>query len=177
MKKLMALCLLVIMVFCSGTALAKDSGKDRYVELFRENSFCYYMDKQSAKWIPCPGTNDEYIIDVWIKLVREESAEGEENSNAAYAYPDKYYMEHYYLRPSQEQIQFLCELEVSGRPDNNIKEREYASANWDKLVPESIEDSIYHSVIKNMKNLKRGKNKKLTEKLGDFVESTFWVAI
>ena len=119
---------------------------DRYFKLMADDSFVYYMDKKSAKWILCPNSRDEYIVDVWIRL--EPIADG---ADTKYSYPAKYYLEHYYLRPDKEQIQFLCELEVTGRPDNNVNQRSYDSHNWESLVPESIEDVIYQNVVKKMK--------------------------
>ena len=41
---------------------------DRYFKLMADDSFVYYMDKKSAKWILCPNSRDEYIVDVWIRL-------------------------------------------------------------------------------------------------------------
>lgn len=119
---------------------------DRYFKLMADDSFVYYMDKKSAKWILCPNSRDEYIVDVWIRL--EPIADG---ADTKYSYPAKYYLEHYYLRPDKEQIQFLCELEVTGRPDNNVNQRSYDENNWENLVPESIEDVIYQNVVKKMK--------------------------
>ena len=122
---------------------------DRYVKLMADDSFVYYMDKKSARWILCPNSRDEYIVDVWIRL---EPIEG--GAETKYSYPAKYYLEHYYLRPDKEQVQFLCELEVTGRPDNNVNQRSYDPQNWESLVPESVEDVIYQNVVKKMKNKK-----------------------
>ena len=61
--------------------------------------------------------------------------------------PPKYFLSHYYIRPKTRQIQFLSELEVTGRPDNAITERPYSSLHWENLVPGSIEDDIYHGVF------------------------------
>lgn len=119
---------------------------DRYVKLMADDSFIYYMDKKSAKWILCPNSRDEYIVDVWIRLEPIE-----DGADTKYSYPAKYYLEHYYLRPDKEQIQFLCELEVTGRPDNNVNQRSYDPQNWESLVPESVEDGIYRAVLKKMK--------------------------
>lgn len=135
----------------------------RYVKLFQDESFQYSMDKKTAKWILCPNTENEYIIDVWIRLDALEAGSSNNNNAATssvistayqaavpYSYPAKYYLEHYYIRPDKSQIQFLSELEVTGRPDNNIQERAYDAANWENLVPDSIEDSIYQAVTKKM---------------------------
>ena len=59
----------------------------------------------------------------------------------------KYFLEHYYIRPKTRQIQFLCELEVVGRPQNTISERAYDYKNWENLIPGSIETAIYYGVL------------------------------
>ena len=114
---------------------------DRYQYLLSDSGFDYYLDKKSAHWIPLPHSGSEYIADVWVRLASSEGAE-------------KYYLEHYYVRPSTRQIQFLSELEVTGRPDNAIQERSYSAQHWENLVPGSIEEDIFNGVIKNMKKNK-----------------------
>ena len=166
----------------SAAANSSDSEKkdERYVRLFTDSYFNYYMDKKSAKWIACPDKNDEYIIDVWVKLERIEEANAkslaERMNDSQYTYQEKYYLEHYYIRPSTQQIQFLCELEVSGRPDNDISQRKYNVKNWEYLVPESVEDNIYQAVVKKM-GKKPGSNGNLLKSAGDFVEDVFRIAI
>ena len=92
-----------------------------------------------------PNRQDS-MIDVWVKLKPNgDSAEADDQKG-------KYYLEHYYIYPKNKQIQFLCELEVTGRPSNAIKERPYSSQNWENLVPGSVEDDIYHAVVKRVKN-------------------------
>ena len=142
---------------------------NRYVKLMADDSFIYYMDKKSAKWILCPNSRDEYIVDVWIRL--EPIADG---ADTRYSYPAKYYLEHYYLRPDKEQIQFLCELEVTGRPDNNVNQRSYDENNWENLVPESIEDVIYQNVVKKMKKRNAGF---WNIPVGDIMEDWFRISI
>ena len=142
---------------------------DRYFKLMADDSFVYYMDKKSARWILCPNSRDEYIVDVWIRL--EPIADG---ADKKYSYPAKYYLEHYYLRPDKEQIQFLCELEVTGRPDNNVNQRSYDSHNWESLVPESIEDVIYQNVVKKMKKRNAGF---WNIPVGDIMEDWFRISI
>lgn len=142
---------------------------DRYFKLMADDSFVYYMDKKSAKWILCPNSRDEYIVDVWIRL--EPIADG---ADTKYSYPAKYYLEHYYLRPDKEQIQFLCELEVTGRPDNNLNQRSYDENNWENLVPESIEDVIYQNVVKKMKKRNAGF---WNIPVGDIMEDWFRISI
>ena len=142
---------------------------DRYFKLMADDSFIYYMDKKSAKWILCPNSRDEYIVDVWIRLEPIE-----DGADTKYSYPAKYYLEHYYLRPDKEQIQFLCELEVTGRPDNNVNQRSYDENNWENLVPESIEDVIYQNVVKKMKKRNAGF---WNIPVGDIMEDWFRISI
>lgn len=117
--------------------------KERYIFLLEDNGFAYFLDSQNARWITIPYSKSEDILDVWIRLTKLDE-DGE------YSYPPKYYLEHYYLRPKTKQIQFLSELEVTGRPDNTVKERPYSVHNWENLVPGSLEDEIYHGVMKYM---------------------------
>ena len=128
------------------TSAKKNKGntKERFQEIFRDNSFIYSMDTQSARYIPIPNRQDK-MIDVWVKLIPNTFSDGDTNAG-------KYYLEHYYINPKTQQIQFLCELEVTGRPSNAIKERSYSSQNWENLVPGSVEDDIYHAVVKKVKS-------------------------
>ena len=118
--------------------------KERFQELLRDESFIYYMDTQSIRYIPIPN-RQEKMIDVWVKLKPNSFSDGDAKAG-------KYYLEHYYLNPKSRQIQFLCELEVTGRPSNAIKERPYSSQNWENLVPGSVEDDIYHAVVEKAKS-------------------------
>lgn len=127
-----------------------EAEKRRYFSVCRDSTFTYYMDTMNTQWIRCPFKAEEYIIDVWIRLV--ENSEVEKIQSGEIAHPTKYYMEHYYLRPDTKQLQFLCELEVSkGRPNNDVAQRPYSPAKWENLIPGSIEDSIYHGVMRNIK--------------------------
>lgn len=128
----------------NGQGAEGQSKKERYVFLLEDNGFAYYLDSQNARWRDIPYSESEKILDVWIRLVKVEPDE-------EYSYPQKYFLEHYYLRPKTQQIQFLSELEVAGRPDNAIKERPYSVHNWENIVSGSLEDEIYHSVMKVMK--------------------------
>ena len=125
------------------------SEKDRFVTILEDNGFIYALDMKTAHWIPMPHSGNEYIADVWVRLIQKD---GENN----YSYPQKYYLEHYYIRPKTQQIQFLSELEVTGRPDNALQERPYKNSNWENLVPGSIEDEIYHQVLKHVKKNQLG---------------------
>ena len=131
----------------------KKGTDERYVKVATESGFVYYLDTQTAKWRYLPYSASEKILDVWVKLVHEGA--GDYDDGEGYSYPETYFMEHYYLRTDRQQIQFLCELEVTGRPQNAIKERDYSPANWENLVPGSIEDDIYHTAVTYMKKSKK----------------------
>lgn len=134
----------------TGTKEKKE--KDRFVTILEDNGFIYALDTKNAHWIPMPHVGNEYIVDVWVRLVQKDG-------DKDYSYPQKYYLEHYYIRPKSQQIQFLSELEVTGRPENAIQERPYKNSNWENLVPGSIEDEIYHRVLDYIKkNHIGGKN-------------------
>lgn len=149
--------------------------KPRFVKLAVDETYTYYLDKDSVQWKKMPYSSSEYIADVWIRMIEREPAQleddmaayGADNFNAevalaaeqGYQYtPDDlavlrnqgYVLEHYYLRPKTNQIQFLCELEVFGRPQNTINERVYDYKNWENLVPGSVESVIYATVIKTI---------------------------
>ena len=128
----------------NGQNEGSEEKKERYIYLFEENGFAYYLDSQNARWRDIPYSESEKILDVWIRLLKVAPDE-------EYSYPQKYYLEHYYLRPDKQQIQFLSELEVAGRPDNAIKERAYSVHNWENIVSGSLEDEIYHKVMAVMK--------------------------
>lgn len=145
----------------------------RFIKLAVDETYTYYLDKKSVQWIKMPYSTSEYIADVWIRMIEREpkaldddmASYGADNFNAeislareqGYQYaPDdvhvlrnqSYVLEHYYLRPKTRQIQFLCELEVFGRPQNTVSERAYDYRNWENLVPGSVESVIYESTIK-----------------------------
>ena len=142
--------------------------KRRYQPLFVDNDFTYYMDTSSARWIDEPyHSENAQIVDVWIKV-----SDIGNDVDTDYSYPQKYYLEHYYLKPDTRQIQFLCELEVTGRPSNAIKERKYDSKNWENLVPNSIEDMVYWSVMEKM-----GKYPKKQKPFKDILEDNFNIAL
>ncbi|MBR2214430.1 MAG: hypothetical protein IJ849_01570 [Selenomonadaceae bacterium] len=142
--------------------------KERFQVIHQDDNFLYLMDTQNAGWQTLPYSKTEKIIDVWIKMV-EKAGE--------YSYPQKYYMEHYYLWPSRRQIQFLCELEVTGQPQNAIKEREYDGRNWENLVPGSVEDNIYAGVLGYMKDKDKKEFFKHLPSFSDVMDSWFNVAI
>ena len=119
----------------------EEEEKPRFIEIHRDESFIYFMDRKTAYYTRIPHTIKEEMINVWIKLEPREYLEGD------YTYPAKYYLEHYLIRPKRQQIQFLCEMEIAGRPSNDVEDRRYDPRRWESLVPGSIEDVIYHAVM------------------------------
>lgn len=118
---------------------------ERFVQIFADETYTYYLDVKTAQRIACPYRDDEQLIYVWVKLV--------EPQDTAYHYPQTYILEHYYLRPAKKQIQLLCEAEIAGRPTNDLVQKPYLDANWENIVPGSVEDSLYQVVIEKMKVL------------------------
>ena len=147
--------------------------KQRFIKLAVDDTYIYYLDKTSVQWRRVPYLANEYMADVWIRMIERDpkpldddmSYYGADNFRAevalardqGYQYSPEdlkvlrsqaYVLEHYYLRPKTKQIQFLCELEVFGRPQNAINERAYEYKNWENLVPGSVESAIYNATIK-----------------------------
>lgn len=122
----------------------------RYKTLFTDNNFTYYLDSKNTRWIPRPYQSSEYMIDAWVRLV--ENTTGEQVAEDGKIRPAKYFIEHYYISPAKHEIMFISELEVTGRPENAVKERAYDPKNWEQLVPGSIEDEIYEAVTARMKS-------------------------
>ncbi len=149
--------------------------KARFVKIAVDDAYVYYLDRQSIAWKRIPYSASEYMIDFWVRMIElnpdmsdvpedlydyiNDPSSGEvevaREQNVQYDPVDvevlqhkKYFLEHYYARPKTKQIQFLCELEVIGRPQNTISEREYEYKNWENLVPSSIESLIYKAAVK-----------------------------
>ena len=130
-------------------ATNKRDRKSRYKTLFVDNGFTYYLDMQNTRWVLRPYNSSEYMIDAWVRLV--ENTTGEPVGEDGKIRPAKYFLEHYYISPQRHEIMFISELEVTGRPDNAVKERAYDPKNWEQLVPGSIEDALYEAITARMK--------------------------
>ena len=144
--------------------------KKRFVEIYRDESFIYSMDTKTAHFTHIPHTIKEKMIDVWVKLEPLEYAQDD------YSYPPKYYMEHYLLRLQRKQIQFLCEVEVKGRPGNDVEDKRYDPRRWEKLIPGSIEDTIYHAVLQ-YKGKIHDESKSNGTSVRDYVENTLNISL
>jgi hypothetical protein len=142
-----------------------------------EEGRTYYIDKQNIKWKRLPYSASEYILDCWVRIIERnpdysnlpndledyindgfngeiELAQERKSSinevDMEVLKHKKYFLQHYYIRPKTKQIQFLCELEVVGHPQNTVAEREYDYKNWENLIPSSIESMIYHMTLKSV---------------------------
>ena len=127
----------------------KREKKARYKTLFVDNGFTYYLDSKNSRWVLRPNSGRERMIEVWVRLV--ENTTGSTVSEDGKVRPNKYFLEHYYISPERREIMFISELEVTGRPENAVKERPYDAANWEQLVPGSIEDDLFDAVVAKMK--------------------------
>ncbi len=125
---------------------------------------------KTAHFTHIPHTIDEKMIDVWVKLEPLEYAPED------YSYPPKYFMEHYLLRLKRKQIQFLCEIEVSGRPNNETEDKRYDPRRWETLIPGSIEDTIYHAVLQ-YKGKIHDESKANGTSVRDYVENTLNISL
>lgn len=143
-----------------------------YIYLFSDDGFNYYLDGEvSCRTYPPVGY--EKLLDVWIKILPIGVAPETEVLDH-----QTYYLQHYLLYPKKAQIMFLSELEVDGRPDNDIQERPYNTKNWENLIPGSLEENIYRECVKRQKKLKqRGDKKSAVKTAGDFLEDTFRISL
>ena len=145
--------------------------KARFLLLFEDEQYKYFMDLQSAQWQRRPYGKKERYLDVWVKLV-EVPAEKE------YKYPETYLLEHYCILPEQRKIQFLCELEVAGRPVNSIQQRSYDEAHWEGLVPDSVEEKVYQAVMDHKALLPEPKDKQDIRSLaGDCIDDVLHIGL
>lgn len=151
--------------------------KARFVKLAADDLYTYYLDRESVSWKRVPYLANEYMADVWIRMVEHSVDTSDlprdladyindtDNAEISLAQEKgkplnpvdvevlqhkKYFLEHYYLRPKTKQIQFLCELEVVGHPQNTVSERQYEYKNWENLIPGSVESIIYKTVLKEI---------------------------
>ena len=163
--------------------------KARFVKLLSDDTYDYYLDRKAVRWINMPYSTSEYMADVWIRMLQKSPNNYDDMPSDLYDYVQetddeitnaaekgiiydevdvkvlrtkKYFLEHYYIRPKTQQIQFLCELEVIGRPQNAISERAYDYKNWESLIPGSVESSIYYSVLSDIGTGKASKRGHMT---------------
>ena len=153
----------------SADTIAEETGP-RFIEILRDESFIYLMDRKTAHYRKIPHLAKERMIDVWIKLEPLAFLEND------YTYPSKYYLEHYLIRPKTQQIQFLAEMEVAGRPSNETENKPYDPLRWENLVPGSIEDSVYHAVMLNEEHVRDDYASGGTS-VRDYIENIFNISL
>lgn len=154
------------------------SNKKRYVLIAKDKRFYYYLDRKTARWIYEPYTKKE-IMDVWIQLVdaNKKDQPDENYSNV----PDQvsYLLDHYYIRPKSRQIQFLCELEVTGQPSNTVRQNVYSIKNWEDVIPGSVEETIYNAVMATKGQLVKvsADNRSIDRQASDFIDRVFNIGL
>ena len=163
--------------------------KARFVKLLSDDTYEYYLDRNAIRWVNMPYSTSEYMADVWIRMIEISPNQSQDMPSDLYNYLNsggneisdaaekglvyntvdekvlrsrKYFLEHYYIRPKTKQIQFLCELEVIGRPQNAISERPYEYKNWEYLIPGSVESYIYSGTIAEIGTGKASKRGHMT---------------
>lgn len=141
--------------------------KLRFIKLTMDQNYIYYLDRETVSWKKMPYSTTEMMADVWIRMIErndDELLSDSEIDDVILAAEEgkqfrpedlevlrhqKYHLEHYYIRPKTQQIQYLVELsDIEGNPQNTINERNYSYANWESLVPNSVEYRIYRGVVK-----------------------------
>ena len=141
--------------------------KARFVKLTMDQNYIYYLDRDTVTWKKMPYSTTEMMADVWIRMIERNDKNllpDYEIDDVILAAEDgkqfrpedlevlrhqKYHLEHYYIRPKTQQIQYLVELsDIEGNPQNTVNQRTYSYANWEDLVPNSVEYRIYHGVVK-----------------------------
>ncbi|MGP1366221.1 MAG: hypothetical protein ACTTKW_02715 [Schwartzia sp. (in: firmicutes)] len=146
----------------------------KYQIVYEDDSYVYYVDQENLRWRSIPYT-EERMLDVWIRLIPvADAAEAETREAAGDLYTGHYYLEHYYMRRRQRQVQFLAELEVNGRPQNDVAAGKYSSAAWEDLVPGSLEDALYHRIMKKVTN---PKDQALSTSVSSILEDVFHIYI
>ena len=60
----------------------KKKEKDRFVPILQDNGFVYTLDTKNAHWIPMPHSGNEYIADVWVRLVQTDG----DTNTSSYSY-------------------------------------------------------------------------------------------
>lgn len=154
-------------------AKKREATKHRYKKVAVDQNFTYYVDTKNMRWRYIPNSRQQ-MIDVWIKLL--PYADYYSDGTAA-NYDTNYYLEHYLLYPKKQQIQFLSEIEVKGRPTNKIRENKFNMKNWEDLVPGSIEDTIYHAVMDCIEEMPSEGKKSTVESIGDGIEDVLRIAL
>ncbi|WP_196593511.1 hypothetical protein [Pectinatus sottacetonis] len=157
---------------------AEENNNKRFVLIAKDDKFYYYLDRKSARWILEPNT-DRQIMDVWIRLVDANKKDEPSNTYSKITTDSTYLLDHYYIRPVTRQVQFLCELEVTGYPANDIKQNNYSVKNWEDVVPGSVEETIYNGVMLTKGSLVKipVKNKGIDREASDFLDRVLNISL
>ncbi len=151
----------------------------RYLLISMDSKFAYYLDRVSARWIKEPDTNAK-VIDVWLRLVDINSLKNPVLGQYMKSVPrGEYLLDHYYIKPYTRQVQFLCELDISGQPANNVVQNAYSANNWEYVIPGSVEDHIYNSVMAIRHDIPSAvdQTKPITQEAADFIERTLNISL
>ena len=167
--------------------------KARFVKVTMDKKYIYYLDRDTVTWRKMPYSTTEMMADFWIRMIDRDDNEllaDYEIDDVILAAEDgkqfrpedlevlrhaKYHLEHYYLRPKTQQIQYLSELsDIEGNPQNTINERTFTYSNWENLVPDSVESRIYRGVIKI---IGKGKSQDSPVTFADYVEEYARISI
>lgn len=150
-----------------------------YKALFSETPYIYLLNRESVEWKKVPYRMDEYMIDCWICIVESPAATMDQSALDMSILNDlddkEYTLEHYLIRPAAKKIQFLSELEVVGYAQNTISERAYNDSHWQSLVPGSIEERIYKTVVQELGSKKASSKGQRSWK--DILDDEFHISI
>ncbi|MBP2630827.1 MAG: hypothetical protein H6Q70_1455 [Firmicutes bacterium] len=128
----------------------QDMTAERYVLIYKDDEYNYYLDQVTAKKMNHPYLKEE-ILDVWLKV--------ENTPKNGYADPVIYTMKHYYVRLKEKQMQMINSVEFNGENPTYSPDETYREKNWKTLVPSSAEESCYLKIVE-LVNKTEGKTKK-----------------
>ena len=174
----------------------------RFIKVAKDDEYTYYLDKQTVSWKRLPYSASEYMLDCWVRMIENvpdtsdipnylsDYVSNGENGEIEVARErkvslnqadidvlkhKKFFLQHYYMRPKTKQIQFLCELEIVGHPQNTVSEREYDYKNWENLIPGSVESVIYQMTMKSVS--KKGSSDKGRMSFADMMDEYLRISI
>lgn len=111
---------------------------ERYVLIYKDDDYNYYLDQATAKKINHPYLKEE-LLDIWLKV--------EGNPNGVYNDPVIYTMKHYYVRLKEKQMQLINSVEFNGESPIYAPDEPYREKNWKVLVPSSAEENCYLKIV------------------------------
>lgn len=149
----MILFVIFTMVFLMQYSLCFAEQSSRYLKITENAAYTYYLDTETVRYIKDPYL-EEKLIDVWIKIVCEQSgAEAEiknrENKGMITEGYDKfsYSVRRYYFRLNERQMQMLTSRDfASDGSQLEFQKCIYAATRWDDLAPNTVGDLWYSKV-------------------------------